>query len=80
METPSTAPPDLGIYNHSAPLQASLPNALDSALPAPVLRHDGSDLIATVKSQNRLVVHLLHYIPERLSQSIDVVEDAIYHV
>lgn len=77
------AHPIFRIYNHSAPswCKRLFLNALDMLLPAPVLRHDGpSTLIATVNSQdkeNRLVVHLLHYIPERLSQSIDVVEDVI---
>lgn len=56
-------------------------NALDMLLPDPVLRHDGpSTLLATVNRQDRegrLVVHLLHYIPERLSQTIDVIEDVI---
>jgi hypothetical protein len=50
-------------------------------LPEPVLRHDGPvTLLASVNKQevqNRFVVHLLHYIPERVSQTIDVIEDII---
>ena len=56
-------------------------NALDIVLPDPLLRHDGpSTLIASVneqKKENRWVVHLLHYIPERRSAKLDVIEDVI---
>lgn len=56
-------------------------NAVDLLLPDPVLRHDGpSSLIATVNEQahaGRWVVHLLHYIPERRCQEIDVIENVI---
>lgn len=56
-------------------------NAVDMLLPQPLLKHNGpSSLITTVNEQsnaNRWVVHLLHYIPERRSQDIDVIEDLI---
>ena len=56
-------------------------NAIDRLLPEPVLRLDApSTTVATVNrqgSQNRLVVHLLHYIPERRRQDFDVIEDVI---
>ena len=56
-------------------------NALDLLLPEPVLRHGGpSTTVATLNEQpahNRQVLHLLHYIPERRSQEIDIVEDVI---
>ena len=56
-------------------------NALDILLPDPLLRHWGpSTVLATVNEQTRerrWVVHLLHYIPERRSQEIDVIEDVI---
>ncbi|HHX02515.1 MAG TPA: beta-galactosidase [Firmicutes bacterium] len=56
-------------------------NAIDMLLPQPLLRHNGpSSLVATVNEQakaNRWVVHLLHYIPERRCQDIDVIEDVI---
>lgn len=45
------------------------------------MRHDGpSTLIVTVNAQPeraRWVVHLLHYIPTRTSQSIDLLDDII---
>jgi hypothetical protein len=56
-------------------------NALDLLLPDPLVRHDGpTTLQVTVNEQsvdNRWVVHLLHYIPERRSQEIDIIEDVI---
>jgi hypothetical protein len=56
-------------------------NALDLLLPEPLVRHDGpSTLHITVNEQidqNRWVLHLLHYIPERRSQEIDIIEDII---
>jgi hypothetical protein len=56
-------------------------NALATLLPAPLTRHKGpSTLRVTVNEQpaeDRMVVHLLHYIPERRSYYIDVIEDVI---
>ena len=56
-------------------------NAVDALLPEPVLRLQGpSTLTATVNAQeaeDRLVLHLLHYIPERRGQDFDVIEDVI---
>ncbi len=56
-------------------------NALGLLLPRPLAAHDGpSTLRVTVNAQEasrRWVVHLLHYIPERRSETIDVVEDII---
>ncbi|WP_248924452.1 alpha-amylase family protein [Paenibacillus hamazuiensis] len=56
-------------------------NALGMLLPQQVLKHDGpSTMLATVNEQsaeNRWVVHLLHYIPERRSADIDIIEDVI---
>lgn len=56
-------------------------NALALLLPEPLVRHEGpSTLRVTVNAQpaqDRWVVHLLHYIPERRSQAIDVIEDVI---
>jgi hypothetical protein len=56
-------------------------NALDAVLPEPILRVDApSTMLATVTAQpaqNRCVVHLLHYIPERRGQDFDVIEDVI---
>jgi hypothetical protein len=60
-------------------------NALDMLLPEPLVRHNGpTTMRVTVNAQaagpegpDRWVVHLLHYIPERRSQDIDVIEDVI---
>ncbi len=56
-------------------------NALDLLLPEPLVRTDGpSTLVATLNEQageNRWVLHLLHYIPERRGNSIDTVEDIL---
>ncbi|AEE97446.1 beta-galactosidase trimerization domain-containing protein [Mahella australiensis] len=56
-------------------------NALDILLPEPAVRHSGpSTMIVALNEQaehNRLVLHLLHYIPERRSSDIDIIEDVI---
>lgn len=56
-------------------------NAIDIVLPEPIVRHSGpSTMIVTINEQveyNRLVLHLLHYIPERRSNDIDIIEDVI---
>jgi hypothetical protein len=56
-------------------------NAIDLLLPQPLVRHNGpSTLQVTLnaqKAKNRWVMHLLHYIPERRSQTIDILEDII---
>jgi hypothetical protein len=54
---------------------------LNTLLPEPLVRHQGpSTLVTTLNEQRaeqRAVLHLLHYIPERRSQEIDVIEDVI---
>jgi hypothetical protein len=56
-------------------------NALDLLLPDPLVRHNGpTTLHVTVNEQpdeNRWILHLLHYIPERRSREIDIIEDVI---
>jgi hypothetical protein len=56
-------------------------NALKMLLPKPILHHDGpSTLQATINAQatqNRWVVHLLHYIPEQRATYLGVIEDVI---
>ncbi|WP_199728645.1 alpha-amylase family protein [Cohnella faecalis] len=70
-------------YHDNAPLwvKQMVRNAIDMLLPDPLLKHDGpSTVIATVNRQEeeaRQVVHLLHYIPERRSKVMDIVEDVI---
>ncbi|NLE45429.1 MAG: beta-galactosidase [Chloroflexi bacterium] len=70
-------------YNQNAPLWCKhlFLNAMSLLLPDPLLQHDGpSTLRVTVNDQpaeNRWVVHILHYIPERRGQDFDVIEDVI---
>lgn len=70
-------------YNNNAPrwCKTLLVNAIDLLLGRRILRHTGpSSMITAVNRQaglNRDVVHLLHYIPERRSETIDVIEDII---
>ncbi|HVU10441.1 MAG TPA: alpha-amylase family protein [Phototrophicaceae bacterium] len=69
-------------YDANAPLwcKTLVLNALKMLLPTPMLKHDGpSTLIATVQSlgEGKEIVHLLHYVPVRRSQDIDIVEDVI---
>ena len=56
-------------------------NALNVILPEPILQlRAPSTTLATVnaqKNENRWIVHLLHYIPERRGQDFDVIEDVI---
>jgi hypothetical protein len=50
-------------------------------LPEPLVKHDGpSTLQATLTHQaalGRWILHLLHFIPERRSEALDVIEDVI---
>lgn len=70
-------------YNQNAPrwCKQLLVNAMEMLLGDFLLRHSGpSTLLTTINEQpaeNRWVVHLLHYIPERRCQDIDVIEDVI---
>jgi hypothetical protein len=56
-------------------------NAIAMLMPEPLLRHSGpSSLFATLNEQpdeGRLVLHLLHYIPERRGADFDVIEEAL---
>ena len=70
-------------YNKNAPkwYKTMFLNALEMLLPEPVLRLEGpTTTLATINEQsreNRYIVHLLHYIPERRGQDFDVIEDVI---
>jgi len=70
-------------YQKVAPLWCKrlLLNALDLLLPEPLVRHQGpSTLLLTLNeqpAQQRQVLHLLHYIPERRGEFFDVIEDVI---
>lgn len=56
-------------------------NAVDMLLEDRLVKHNGpSSLIVTFNEQEkekRYVLHLLHYIPERRSQRLDIIEDII---
>ncbi len=69
-------------YEDNAPrwCKQLLLNALAILLPDPLLWHNGpSTLLTTVQAlaDGRRVVHLLHYVPVRRSQTIDIIEDVI---
>ena len=75
--------PIFTLYQKVAPLWCKrlLLNALNLLLPDPLVRHEGpSTLLVTLNDQppqQRQVLHLLHYIPERRGQFFDVIEDVI---
>ncbi len=56
-------------------------NALAQLLPDPLVKHEGpSTMLVTLNeqpSEQRAVLHLLHYIPERRGVDFDVIEDVI---
>ena len=56
-------------------------NAVSMLVPEPLVRVEGpSTIVCTLtedREQNRRVLHLLHYIPERRGQEFDVIEDVI---
>jgi Hypothetical glycosyl hydrolase 6/Beta-galactosidase trimerisation domain len=70
-------------YDDNAPhwCKVLVLNAIERLLPDPLVKHDGpSTLQVTVTHQpdhNRWVLHLLHFIPERRSKELDVIEDVI---
>lgn len=70
-------------YNTNAPLwcKKMFYNAIDMLLPERLVRHNGpSSLEVTINkqpNQNRQVVHLMHYVPQRRSTAMDVIEDVI---
>jgi len=77
------AHPAFTLYQNNAPnwCKRLLLNAVGMLLPEPLLRHDGPTTLFTAineqPQENRWVLHLLHYIPERRSRDMDVIEDVI---
>lgn len=71
------------LYDQRAPLWCKqlVANAIDMLLPDPLVRTNApSAAIVAINGQpaaNRLVLHLLHYIPERRGQQFDTIEDVI---
>lgn len=70
-------------YNRNAPrwCKQLILNALDRLLPEPLIRVEGPTTLLTAlneqSAENRWVLHLLHYIPERRGQDFDIIEDVI---
>jgi hypothetical protein len=70
-------------YNDNAPrwCKVLVLDALRMLLESPLISHNGpSTLSVTVTEQrnhDRWIVHLLHFIPERRSEKLDVLEDVI---
>ncbi|MCF1713691.1 beta-galactosidase trimerization domain-containing protein [Flavihumibacter sp. RY-1] len=56
-------------------------NALKLFIPEPIVKHNGPSSLVTALNeqaeQNRLVLHLLHYLPERKGADFDIIEDVI---
>jgi hypothetical protein len=56
-------------------------NALGLLLPDPLVLHNGPTTLQVIvneqSTESRWIIHLLHYIPERRSQEIDIIEDVI---
>jgi hypothetical protein len=56
-------------------------NAIERLLPEPLIRSNApSTALVSVNAQehhHRWIVHLLHYIPERRNDLIDIIEDVI---
>ena len=75
--------PVFTLYDRVAPYWCKrlLLNALDMFLPQPLVRHGGpSTLFVTLNEQagqERQVLHLLHYVPERRGTQFDIIEDVI---
>jgi hypothetical protein len=70
-------------YNDNAPrwCKRLVLNALDLLLPEPLVKHDGPTTLQVTLTQqahlDRWILHLLHFIPERRSEALDVIEDVI---
>ncbi len=70
-------------YNKNAPLWCKklFLNALDMLLPEPLIRLEApTTTMVTVNEQSvedRWILHLLHYVPERRCEDIDIIEDVI---
>jgi hypothetical protein len=77
------AHPVFSLYHQYAPRWAKtlLGAALDLLLPEPLVRAGGpsSALFALNRqaAEARLVLHVLHYVPERRAERLDVIEDVI---
>jgi hypothetical protein len=70
-------------YQHNAPpwYKKLIRNALNCLLPNPLTRHSGPSTVITSlmeqKKKNRWILHMLHYIPEKKSDTLEIIEDVI---
>lgn len=70
-------------YDQNAPrwCKTLFLNALDLLLPEPLVSHDGPTTAQIAVNEqvreNRWVLHLLHYVPERRGGDFDIIEDVI---
>lgn len=77
------AHPIFSQYDQNAPswCKKLFLNAVEMLLPEPLVKHEGpSSMLVTLneqKEQRRYLLHLLHYIPQRKSKDIDIIEDVI---
>jgi hypothetical protein len=77
------AHPVFSQYDTNAPrwCKTLMANALAMLLPEPLVRHDGPSSLRVglteQPAENRWVLHLLHYIPERRGRLFDTIEDVI---
>ena len=76
------AHPIFSQYQHNAPrwCRTLLHNVLQDVLAAPLVKHGGPSTLQVSLNQKRTgdyVLHLLHYLPLRRSDTVDVIEDVI---
>ena len=77
------AHPVFSQYNDNAPewCKQLVVNALDLLLPDRLVTHDGPTTVQVALNEQprkkRHVLHLLHYIPERRAENMDVIKDVI---
>ncbi|MFO7635805.1 MAG: beta-galactosidase trimerization domain-containing protein [Clostridia bacterium] len=68
-------------YHHKSPkwVKVLVKNAIGMLLPGQLVEHDGPSTLLTAlnEQEGRYVLHLLHYIPERKSEKLDIIEDVI---
>ena len=70
-------------YHHKAPLwcKTLMRNAIAMLLGTPLVTHNGPSTVLTAlndqSAHSRRILHLLHYIPERRCEVMDIIEDVI---
>lgn len=84
VETENTAyfiHPVFSTYQKSAPrwYKILLGNELKRLLPTPLVRHNGPTAVTVnlLEQENRRILHILYYVPERKCKNLDIVEDVV---